>query len=99
MTTLQTPTVAGRGPDANWAGWAGYAPTARGPEARRARAQAAGILEPAPAALAAGAGPAAQLEVVELGAEPPVRCTGRARGADSSRLAAIRARKRLMASA
>ncbi len=35
-------------PGASWAGWAGYAPTARGPEVRRARAEAAGLLDPSP---------------------------------------------------
>lgn len=32
-------------PGANWAGWAGYVPTARGPAERRARAAAAGLLD------------------------------------------------------
>lgn len=42
--------TAGLRPGADWTGWAGYAPTVRGPELRRARAVAAGLLDPSPLA-------------------------------------------------
>ncbi|MDQ8045222.1 MAG: hypothetical protein AAGC46_06160 [Solirubrobacteraceae bacterium] len=47
MTTTTTPTAGGAvRPGANWGGWLGYGPAARGPEARRARAEAAGLIGP-----------------------------------------------------
>lgn len=47
MTAAQTTSAGAVRPGTSWPGWLGYAPSARGPEARRARAQAAGLLEPA----------------------------------------------------
>ncbi|MEH3054824.1 MAG: hypothetical protein PGN13_12610 [Patulibacter minatonensis] len=75
--------------DANWAGWAGYAPTVRGPELRRARAEAAGILDPAPVAASTLPAPGPAPTVAPEARQPPLppRCAARHRASPSRRLA------------
>ena len=47
MTTATTTTARSSvRPGASWTGWVGYTPTVRGPEARLARARAAGLIAP-----------------------------------------------------
>lgn len=78
--TQSTGARAAAAPGANWAGWAGYTPTVRGPAERRARAAAAGLV---------GSG-TLNVDVLEAVVQPPPRQPSRSsRGSMALRSSAI----------